>query len=105
MDSFVDLGARGSGTGLEAFSGLEKSDEKVVMKSARSETSWSEKLGQAGIDVYGMPRLMMSTRSWCVGSAPLGVVRILNLPVVKLRGLGRRCGAAQPSPSPFSPWH
>src|SRR5437763_1995377 len=52
-----------------------------------------------------MPRLMMLTRSCCVGSAPLGVVRTLNLPVVKLRGRGRRCGAAYPSPSPFSPWH
>jgi hypothetical protein len=35
----------------------------------------------------------------------VGVVRILNLPVVKLRGLGRKCGAAYPSPSPCSPWH
>ena len=28
------------------------------------------------------------------GSAPLGVVRTLNLPVVKSRGLGYRCGVA-----------
>ena len=52
-----------------------------------------------------MPRRMMLTRSACVGSAPLGVVRTLYLPVVKLRGLGRKCGEAYPSPSPFSPWH
>ena len=45
-------------------------------------------LGQAGIEVYGMPRLMMLTRSAWVGRAPFGVVRILNLPVVKLRGAG-----------------
>ena len=51
MDSFVAFGALGSGTGLGAFSGLEKSGEKVVMKYARSDTSWSEKLGQAGIEV------------------------------------------------------
>jgi hypothetical protein len=35
-----------------------------------------------------MPRLMMLTRSWCVGSAPFGVVRTLYLPSVKFLGLG-----------------
>ncbi len=94
MDSFVAFGAPGSDMGCGAFSALEKSGEKVVMKYATSDTSWSERLGQAGIEVYGMPRLMMATRSWCVGSAPLGVVRTLNLPAVKSRGFGCRCGAA-----------
>ena len=48
---------------------------------------------------------MMLFRSCVVGSAPLGVVRILNLPEVKSRGLGSTNGAATPWPSPFSPWH
>jgi hypothetical protein len=51
-------------------------------------------LVQAGIEVYGMPRRMMFTRSWWVGSAPFGVVRTLNLAVVKLRGFGCRWIAA-----------
>src|SRR5262245_4709747 len=101
MDSAVAFGAAGKEIGLGSFSGLTKSGENVVMKYARSESSWSERLGQAGIDVYGMPRRMMLTRSWCVGSDPVGVERTLNLPDVKLRGFGRRCEAAYPSPSPF----
>src|SRR4051812_3653158 len=105
MDSFDVRGPLASGTGFGAFSGFENSGEKVVMKPARSETSWSVKMDHAGIDVYGIPRLMMLTRSWCVGSAPFGVVRTLNLPAVKLRGRGDRCGVPYPSPSPFSPWH
>jgi hypothetical protein len=63
MDSFVVLGALGSGTGCGRFSALEKSGENVVKKYARLATSSSERVGQAGIDVYGMPRLMMFTRS------------------------------------------
>jgi hypothetical protein len=90
---------------LGARSGLLKSGEKVVTKSARSDTSLSEKPGQAGIDVYGMPRRMTLTRSSCVGSAPFGVVRILNLPVVKLRGRGRSAGRRSLRRPPFSPWH
>jgi hypothetical protein len=33
------------------------------MKYARSDSCESESVGQAGIDVYGMPRLMTLTRS------------------------------------------
>jgi hypothetical protein len=51
MVSLVDLGALGSSTGLGALSGLEKSGEKVVRKYAMLATSWSEKFGQAGIEV------------------------------------------------------
>ena len=90
----MTFGALGNDTGWGTLSGLEKSGENVVMKYARSDTSSSESVGQAGIDVYGIPRLMTLMMSWCVGSAPFGVVRILNLPVVKFRGLGYKCGAA-----------
>ena len=52
------------------------------------------KSGHAGIDVAGIPRRMMFSRSSWVGSAPLGVVRNLNFPVVKFLGDGRKflCG-------------
>ena len=51
MDSFVALGALGSGTGWGTFSLFEKSGENVVRKYARSVTSWSERVGHAGIEV------------------------------------------------------
>jgi hypothetical protein len=51
MVSSVERGALGRSTGLGAFSGLEKSAEKVVRKYAMFATSWSERFGQAGIDV------------------------------------------------------
>ena len=47
----VLLGALGSCTGCGTLSGLEKSGEKVFMKYARFDTSSSERLGQAGIEV------------------------------------------------------
>ena len=63
MDSFVTPGALGSEMGWGTLSAFAKSAEKVLMKYARFDTSWSVRLGQAGIEVYGMPRLMMFTRS------------------------------------------
>jgi hypothetical protein len=59
----VAFGALGSCTGCGTFSLLAKSGENVLMKWARSDNSWSVSSGQAGIDVYGMPSLMMLTRS------------------------------------------
>src|SRR5262245_34386778 len=51
IDSFVVLGALGNSSGFGTSSRFEKSGEKVVMKYARLDTSWSESAGQAGIDV------------------------------------------------------
>ena len=92
-------------TGFGFFSGSEKSGEKDLT-AATSSLIWpSERCFQAGIEVYGMPSRMTCSRSSSVGRAPLGVCRILNLPAVKSRGRGSRRGAANPKPSPFSPWH
>src|SRR5262249_37002809 len=49
MVSVVDLGALGSSMGLGTLSLFENRGESVVMKYARSDTSWLERLGQAGI--------------------------------------------------------
>ena len=51
MDSFVDFGALGSDTGSGTFSAMANCGENVVMKYARSDTCWSARLGQAGIEV------------------------------------------------------
>jgi hypothetical protein len=61
--SFVEAGALPRSIAFGTSSAFEKSAEKVVMKYAMSDTSESDSVGHAGIDVYGMPRLMMFTMS------------------------------------------
>ena len=67
--------------------------ENVFRYCTTSSTSASLSDGPAGIEVYGIPSRITRFRSSSVGSAPVGVVRSLNLPVVKSRGRGSRCGA------------
>src|SRR5512138_3344490 len=47
---------------------------------------------------------MLLNRSASVGSVVPGVDFILNSPALKLRGRGNNHTAAEPVPSPFSPW-
>ncbi len=57
------------------------------------------------ISVPDTPSRMVRSRSSSVGRAPKGVVRHLNRPLVKSRGLGSIHFAAGPWPSPLMPWH
>src|SRR5262245_37276736 len=60
---------------------------------------------QPGIAVPYKPRRTLCSRSSSLGMLPVSVLRILYLPVVKLRGRGVRNAAAGPSPCPVRPWH
>jgi hypothetical protein len=103
--SLVEAGAEPSAIGFGACAGSAKPAKKVFRYWTTSFTSASVSFGHAGIEVYGIPIRTTRFRSSSVGRAPEGVVRSLNLPLVKSRGRGCRCTAAGPSPSPFSPWH
>ena len=103
--SFEEAGAPFSSIGLGAWAGSAKPAWKPLTYWTSPFTSPSVRFGHGGIEVYGMPVRITRSRSPSVGRAPLGVVRSLNLPRVKSRGGGRRCAAAQPFPSPLSPWH
>src|SRR5205823_13815260 len=78
----------------------------VLRYSTTSWTSGSESTrSHGGIDVPYSPCRTERVRSSSVGTLPVSVDRILNLPLVKSRGRGRRNAAAGPSPRPASPWH
>src|SRR5690349_2369030 len=92
--------------GSSSFLGasLKASGANVLRYATRFQRSLSGRTAHDGIEVPGIPSVMILKRSWSAGTL-LAVVRILYRPLVKSRGFGTSSSAAGPLPSPLSPWH
>src|SRR3990172_6062342 len=92
----------GRSTGFGAS--LKLSGAKLFTYATRFHLSFSGRTLQGGIEVPGIPSVIILKRSRSDGALPDGVVRILYFPWVKSLGLGSKLAAPGPFPSPFSPW-